>query len=142
MEQQQQNQEAFNFKQFEEAAVEQLRTGKPLEGKNGVLAPLIKRLVEASLAGEMDAHLEQEDTAGSVNRRNGKMSKMSKRVKTGFGTVDIDTPRDRRGSYSPQILPKRQTAFWAKPLTIRSSACMAKAGDIRTFAHIWKSCTG
>lgn len=95
----------FNFKEFEDAAVEQLRSGKPLEGKDGILAPLIKRLVEASLSGELDAHL-QEDQPG--NRRNGKMSK---RVKTGFGTVEIDTPRDRNSSFEPQILGKRQTVL-------------------------------
>jgi len=97
--------EAFNFRQFEEGALEQLRLGKPLEGKDGVLAPLIKRLVEASLAGELDAHL-QENT--SPNRRNGKMSK---RVKTGFGSIDIDTPRDRNSSFEPQLLAKRQTVL-------------------------------
>jgi len=97
--------EGFNFKQFEDAAIEQLRSGKPLEGKDGVLAPLIKRLVEASLAGELDAHLQEDSTA---NRRNGKMSK---RVKTGFGNVDIDTPRDRNSSFEPQLLAKRQTVL-------------------------------
>ncbi len=48
----------FNFKEFEEQAVKRLREGHSLEGKDGVLAPLIKRLVEAGLNGEMDAHLE------------------------------------------------------------------------------------
>jgi putative transposase len=105
MEQPKQQQETFNFKQFEEEAIGQLRSGKPLEGKDGVLAPLIKRLVEASLNGELDAHLNSED---SPNRRNGKMSK---RVKTGFGTVEINTPRDRNGSFEPETLPKRQTTL-------------------------------
>src|SRR3954451_7181702 len=105
MEQPKQQQETFNFKQFEEEAIEQLRSGKPLEGKDGVLAPLIKRLVEASLNGELDAHLNCED---SPNRRNGKMSKQ---VKTGFGTVEINTPRDRNGSFEPETLPKRQTTL-------------------------------
>jgi transposase-like protein len=95
----------FNFKQFEDKALEQLRSGKPLEGKDGILVPLIKRLVEASLAGELDAHLQQGELP---NRRNGKMSK---RVKTGFGSVDIDTPRDRNSSFEPQILAKRQTVL-------------------------------
>lgn len=105
MEEQRQERASFDFKQFEELAVEQLRKGKPLEGKDGVLAPLIKRLVEASLAGEMDVHLQQQP---QPNRRNGKMSK---RVKTGFGAVEIDTPRDRQGSFTPLVLPKRQTVL-------------------------------
>jgi transposase-like protein len=95
----------FSYQEFEEEALKQLRSGAPLEGKNGVLAPLIKRLVEASLDGELDAHISNDK---KPNRRNGKQSK---KVKTGFGTVDINTPRDRNSSFEPQILPKRQTTL-------------------------------
>jgi putative transposase len=95
----------FNFKEFEEQAVKRLQEGHSLEGKDGVLAPLIKRLIEAGLNGEMDAHL-----VGSpkVNRRNGKTGKQ---VKTAFGSVEIETPRDRNSSFDPQLLPKRQTTL-------------------------------
>ena len=68
----------FDFTQFQEQALKGLKQGKPLEGKDGLLAPLIKRLVEASLEGELDDHLQQEQTP---NRRNGKMSKKVKRRK-------------------------------------------------------------
>ena len=95
----------FDYGRFEEEALKQLRAGKALEGKEGVLAPLIKRLVEAGLEGELDAHLEAETTK---NRRNGRMSK---EVKTGFGPVEIETPRDRNASFEPQTLPKRQTTL-------------------------------
>lgn len=95
----------FDFKKFEEEALEQLRSGKKLEGKDGILAPLIKRLVEAGLNGEMNAHLSE---AKRVNRRNGKMGKQ---VKTAFGSVEINTPRDRLSSFEPQLLPKRQTTL-------------------------------
>lgn len=87
-------------KLFEEALFS-LKTGKKLEGKDGAMTPLIKRLLEASMEGEMDAHLDE----SRPNRRNGKGKK---RVKTSFGDVDIDTPRDRDGTYSPELLPKRQ----------------------------------
>lgn len=96
---------SFDFKKFEEEAIEQLRSGKKLEGKDGVLAPLIKRLVEAGLNGEMNAHL---TGAKCVNRRNGKASKQ---VKTAFGSVAINTPRDRLGNFEPQLLAKRQTTL-------------------------------
>ena len=95
---------AFDFAEFEKTALEELKKGKPLEGKDGILAPFIKRLLEASLQGELDVHLARE----KPNRRNGKMSK---RVKTGFGPVEINTPRDREGSFEPQTLPKRQTVL-------------------------------
>jgi putative transposase len=96
---------AFNFKEFEEQAIKRLQEGHSLEGKDGVLAPLIKRLIEAGLNGEMDAHL-----VGSrkQNRRNGKTGKQ---VKTAFGKVDIETPRDRNSTFDPQLLPKRQTTL-------------------------------
>jgi putative transposase len=104
MEQEQQEQ-GFNFRDFEQQAIAQLRSGRPLEGKDGVLAPLIKRLVEASLEGELDAHFQ---TVQEPNRRNGKTSKQ---VKTGFGPVQISTPRDRNSSFEPQTLAKRQTVL-------------------------------
>lgn len=97
--------ESFDFKKFEQEALEQLRSGKKLEGKDGILAPLIKRLVEAGLNGEMNAHLSE---SKRINRRNGKMGKQ---VKTAFGSVEINTPRDRLGSFEPQLLPKRQTTL-------------------------------
>jgi transposase-like protein len=81
-------------------ALSALNSGKPLEGKDGALTPLIKRLIEASMEGEMDAHLGD----SRPNRRNGKGKK---KVKTSHGDVDIRTPRDREGSYSPTLIPKR-----------------------------------
>lgn len=95
----------FDYEHFESEALKSLQAGKPLEGKNGILAPLIKRLVEAGLNGEMDAHL---SGSKGKNRRNGKSGKQ---VKTAFGKVEIETPRDREGSFSPQMLPKRQTVL-------------------------------
>jgi len=95
----------FNFKEFEEQAVKRLREGHSLEGKDGVLAPLIKRLVEAGLNGEMEGHLEG---SSKINRRNGKAGKQ---VKTSFGSVEIETPRDRNSSFEPHLLPKRQTTL-------------------------------
>jgi transposase-like protein len=96
---------SFDYSAFEQEALQQLKAGKSLEGKEGILAPLIKRLVEAGLEGELDVHLEEDPSA---NRRNGKMSK---KVKTGFGPVEIDTPRDRNSTFDPQALPKRQTTL-------------------------------
>jgi putative transposase len=95
----------FDYKSFEEEALRKLKSGIPLEGKEGILAPLIKRLVEASMEGELDAHIEQEE---EPNRRNGKMGK---KVKTPVGNIEINTPRDRNGTFQPQILPKRQTSL-------------------------------
>lgn len=54
-------------------AAEQLRTGKPLF-RGGALAPMLERILNAALDGEMDAHLSAESRERN-NRRNGKMSK-------------------------------------------------------------------
>jgi len=84
-----------------EDALASLKAGNPLEGKEGAVRPLIKRLIEASLEGEMDAHLAE----SRPNRRNGKGRKQ---VKTSVGEVSIETPRGREGSYQPELIPKRQ----------------------------------
>ncbi len=86
-------------------AAEQLRSGKPLFGKGGALAPMLERILNAALEGEMDAHLSSE-CRESDNRRNGKMSKT---VQTCYGDVTVETPRDRDGSFSPQTVRKRET---------------------------------
>ena len=86
-------------------AAKQLRTGKPLFGKEGALAPMLERILNAALEGEMDAHLSDESRE-SGNRRNGKMSKT---VQTQYGEVTVETPRDRDGSFDPQTVRKRET---------------------------------
>ncbi len=53
-----------------EAAIEALRAGRDLTGKDGILTPLIKQLTEAALNVELDQHLEDKQPG---NRRNGKM---------------------------------------------------------------------
>jgi len=84
-----------------EDALDSLKSGKTLEGKDGAVNPLLKRLLEASMEGEMDAHLEE-------NRPNRPNGKGKKNVKTSLGDVAIETPRDRYGSYTPELIPKRQ----------------------------------
>lgn len=95
----------FNYKDFEADAIKRLQSGESLEGKDGILAPLLKRLLEAGLNGELDGHLSERD---GPNRRNGKMGKQ---VKTAFGEVSINTPRDRNSTFEPQLLAKRQTTL-------------------------------
>lgn len=97
--------EEFDFKSFQSQALEQLRNGKPLLGKDGVFAPLLENLLNAALEGEMDVHLD-EDERLLGNRRNGHMSKQ---VQTSLGEVTVNTPRDREGSFSPQFIKKRET---------------------------------
>lgn len=92
----------FKYDDFEKAAIEGLKAGKSLEGRNGVLAPLLQRLLNASLDGELDAHLKEKE---QPNRRNGKGNK---KIKTSFGEIEINTPRDRNSSFTPELVKKRQ----------------------------------
>jgi len=96
--------EQFNFND----AVQQLLKGKNINGKDGVLAPLVKQLVEAALEAELDSHITQDVFSGNKNRKNGKTSKT---IKSTNGTFELNTPRDRTGSFEPQLVKKNQTTI-------------------------------
>ena len=66
--------EEFDFESIKNKAIEQLKAGKPLLGKDGAFAPLLESILNAALEGEMDAHLTEEERQMG-NRRNGKMQK-------------------------------------------------------------------
>ena len=103
---QENKEETFDFKKFEEAAIAGLQTGQPLFGEGGVLKRLVKHLVESSLEGELDAHLQEQRAAEISNKRNGRGRK--KKVRTGVGEIEIETSRDRRGDFAPQTVSKWQ----------------------------------
>lgn len=86
-----------------EAALKALREGKDLTGKDGVLTPLIKQLTEAAMQAELDSHLAQDD---APNRKNGSTPKT---VKSSLGSFELQTPRDRAGTFEPQLVKKHQT---------------------------------
>ena len=97
--------EEFDFESIKNKAIEQLKAGKPLLGKDGVFAPLLESILNATLEGEKDAHLTEEERQLS-NRRNGKMQKQ---VQTPLGKVTVSTPRDRNSSFEPHCIKKRET---------------------------------
>src|SRR6476469_943281 len=96
--------EKFDYEAFVKRAGEQLRAGKPFTGTEGVFTPLIKQILEASLEGELDEHL-QESRPQAQNRRNGHKQK---NIQSSLGGFNIFSPRDRNASFEPQTLPKRQ----------------------------------
>jgi putative transposase len=88
--------------------VERARTrGVSLVGPDGLLAQLTKTVLQTALDTELTEHLgyEKGDPAGRGrgNHRNGSTPKT---VKTEVGPVRLDIPRDRAGSFDPQIVPK------------------------------------
>ena len=81
----------------------QLKAGKGIGGKDGALTPLIKQLTEMALQAELETHLSQDL---EINRKNGTTSKT---MKSANGTFNLETPRDRNGSFEPEIVKKNQT---------------------------------
>ena len=98
----------FDFSEFQKEAIDKLKSGQSLTGKDGILTPLIKEILEAALEGEMDSHLQDCKTQDQPNRRNGKLKKT---MKTGTGSFELETPRDRDGSFEPELVKKRQTVL-------------------------------
>ncbi|WGO99488.1 IS256 family transposase [Saccharophagus degradans] len=92
---------------FAKEAAKGIKTEKDLDDFRKMLT---KVTVEAALNAELEDHLgyEKHGQSGSSNSRNGSGRK---RLKTEAGLVDIDTPRDRDGSFEPQLVKKRQTRF-------------------------------
>ena len=88
-------------------ALEQLRSGQSLTGKDGVFAPLLKEFIESALEAEMSTHLDDFERL-SGNKRNGKKSKT---LKTDTGEIEITTPQDRNSSFEPQLVKKRETVL-------------------------------
>lgn len=81
-------------------------------GENGLLKQLTKAILERALAAELTEHLgyEKHDPVGykSGNARNGKSRK---HLKGEFGEIELETPRDRKATFEPQIVAKGQTRF-------------------------------
>lgn len=90
------------------AILENYKPGN-VEEMQEALKDVFGPLFEAMLQGEMDNHLGYQSNdhqpKGTENRRNGYTEKS---VKTSYGEVDIKSPRDRDGSFEPQVIKKRQ----------------------------------
>ena len=101
-----------------------------LIGENGLLKQLTKLLVEKALDAELAEHLghgKNEPVANEAgNTRNGKSKKT---LKGEFGELPIEVPRDRHGTFEPQLIPKHQTrwsgfddkilSLYARGMTVR-----------------------
>jgi len=97
----------MELKDYIKELSEKLQEKRKLTGQDGVLTPLIKEVIEAALEAELSHHLSQEGEQ-EKNRRNGRTRK---NLKSSLGTFEISTPRDRQGSFTPQIVPKGQRSL-------------------------------
>jgi len=106
------------------------KTLDDITGKDGLFNRMLKEITEQMLEGELTGHLgyEKHSLAGknSGNSRNGHTAK---KVRTGFGDVSMETPRDRIGTFEPLIIKKGQNditefderiiSMYAKGMTVR-----------------------
>ncbi|MCB1713227.1 MAG: IS256 family transposase, partial [Candidatus Riesia sp.] len=109
----------FDYNKFKKEAINKLKSGSSIAGKNGAFTPLIKEFLEAALSEEINGYLSGEESDNNTNiddkdnyygdvnnKRNGYSSKI---VKSDVGEFELNTPRDRVGKFEPQIVKKGQT---------------------------------
>ena len=125
----------MNKKQLEAFAREAAKTLKTEKDLSDFSQMLTKITIEAALNAELDDHLgyEKHVQSDNPNSRNGYSTKT---LKTEDGQFEIDTPRDRDGSFEPQLVKKQQTRFtsmddkifslYAKGMTTREIAATFK----------------
>jgi putative transposase len=101
-------------KQVIDDLIKDCKTPEDFFGENGLIKSFVKSIMERALNAELATHLgyEKHDTTG-YNTGNSRNGTSPKTLKGEFGEVGIDVPRDRNGSYDPQLLPKHQTRFEA-----------------------------
>lgn len=112
------------------AELAKCKTAEDLTGKNGLLQRLLGGMLEQLLQNEMDEHLGYEKHAPSGdlsgNSRNGTSKKT---VKSSYGDVELEIPRDRNGDFEPSVVKKHQRnissfddkiiSMYAKGMTVR-----------------------
>jgi len=93
-----------------EELLQDYKSPEDLLGQGGLLKELTKALVEKALDGELTHHLgyPKHSSSKNDNARNGKSKKG---LLTDHGKMEIVSPRDRNGSFEPELVKKRQTRF-------------------------------
>ncbi len=121
---------------FAREAAKSIKTEKDL---NNFSQMLTKITVEAALNAELDEHLgyPKYEPSRSENTRNGFTSKT---LKTEDGQFEIDTPRDRNGSFEPKLVQKQQTRFTSMDDKILS--LYAKGMNTREIVETFKEMYG
>ena len=87
-----------------------LKKGTELFGENGLVKQITKRLVETALEAEMEEHLGySKGERSGAPRKNTRNGTTGKTVRTESGEVELEVPRDRKSTFEPQLVKKRQT---------------------------------
>jgi putative transposase len=104
--------EGIDYSAFEAQAMAALKDKNldALAGSNGLFTELYKKLLEKALEGELDQHMIYEEEQVK-NRKNGKTKKT---VRSQHGNFELQTPRDRNGTFEPELVKKRQVFLGAE----------------------------
>jgi putative transposase len=99
-----------------DAAIDNLlktyKTPEEIVGENGLLQQLTKAVLQRALQAEMTLHLGHKKNGPISNQEgNARNGSSTKTIKGEFGSMPIEIPRDRNGSFEPVIIPKGQTRF-------------------------------
>ena len=116
------NQTKFNY----EEELSKCSSMRDITGENGLVQKIIKNAMETILQNEFNNFLNQNKLNSEKNYRNGYNKK---NIKTEYGDVQIQMPRDRNGEFAPEILEKRSvlsdgikdqiTSMYAKGMSTR-----------------------
>jgi putative transposase len=82
--------------------------GEDITGPGGLLSQLAGRVIDTALEAELTEHIGH-PPGGVPNSSNVRNGSTGKTVSTDLGPVEVNTPRDRQGSFEPQLVGKRQT---------------------------------
>jgi len=92
--------------------LKQYKSPEEILGENGLLKQLTKAVLQRALQAEMTHHLGHEKHSAISNKsRNARNGSSQKTMKGDFGTMPIEIPRDREGTFEPVIITKGQTRF-------------------------------
>lgn len=94
---------------LKQALREHLGKAKSSKGLSEMLQELFKEAVQELLQAEMEEHLGYEKHASNSNQfPNNRNGKARKTIKSKYGETEIEVPRDREGTFEPQVIPKRK----------------------------------
>ena len=83
-----------------------LKSGQPLLGEGSPFSSLLQDMVDSIMQGEMNGFLAEQRGEGVKNKRNG--TQRTRTVQSTAGPLSITAPRDRRGEFNSELLPKGQ----------------------------------
>ena len=81
------------------------------EGLESVFRQFKKAFIERALGAELDAHLDSDEGAAGRAGGNHRNGRSGKTVLTDDGPVRVEIPRDRAGTFEPQLIPKHERRF-------------------------------